>query len=192
MTQGSYYPKIVSFLERLEARQVQNTPTGAYLVWRDDDGPWMVAGPDIDWFRGDGPLPDLPGLTMSATNKPINRARPNRAPNTSEGSATAQCSSHKADATKPSAGARPNRAPNTSEGSATARCSSNKTDPTKPSATAHPQSKKTRKQSCSHRPAQPRHKPRENHSKAPAGDQKSRKPLKYSQILSLKKLTIDN
>ena len=116
MTQGSYYPKIVSFLERLEARQVQNTPTGAYLVWRDDDGPWMVAGPDIDWFRGDGPLPDLEGLTMSVTNKPINKARPNRAPNTSEGSATARCSSRKTGPTKRSA---------------TARCSGRKTGATK-------------------------------------------------------------
>jgi len=177
MRHGSYYPKIVSFLERLEAAQAQNTPTGAYLVWRDEDGPWMVAGPDIDWFRGDGPLPDLPGLTMSLTNKPINRARPNRAPNTSEGSAAARCSSSKTGATKPSA---------------TGRCSSIKADAIKPSAIARPKSKKTRKQWRSHRPAQPHDKPRENHFKAPAGDQKSRKPLKCPQIPLLNKLTLYN
>ena len=33
------YARVVNYLERLEAAQRQNTPTGAYLVWRDDDGP---------------------------------------------------------------------------------------------------------------------------------------------------------
>ena len=57
MKHWCYYTRVVSYLERLEANQSQNTRTGAYLVWRDDDGPVMVAGPDIDWFRGDGPCP---------------------------------------------------------------------------------------------------------------------------------------
>ena len=72
-----YYTRVVSYLERLEATQAAKTQTGAYLVWRDEDGPWMVAGPDTDWFRGDGPCPlgDLAGLTMSVKNKAM-AARP--------------------------------------------------------------------------------------------------------------------
>ncbi len=57
MRHWTYYTRVFSFLERIEARQAKNTPTGAYLVWRDDDGPVMVAGPDIDWFRGNGRSP---------------------------------------------------------------------------------------------------------------------------------------
>jgi len=71
MTYWCYYTRVVSYLERLEATQAAKTQTGAYLVWRDDDGPWMVAGPDIDWFRGDGPCPlgDLAGQPISVKNK---------------------------------------------------------------------------------------------------------------------------
>jgi len=103
MRHWCFYTRVVSYLERLEAGQVQNTPTGAYLVWRDDDGPWMVAGPDIDWFRGDGPLPDIEGLILSGAARVHKRSAPNslstrakqdaasasnRAPNASEGSAS--------------------------------------------------------------------------------------------------------
>ena len=70
MKHWCYYARVVSCLERIEARQAKNTPTGAYLVWRDEDGsPWMVAGPDIDWFRGDGPVPDIVGLRPSVKDR---------------------------------------------------------------------------------------------------------------------------
>ncbi len=70
MKHWCYYARVVSYLERIEARQAKNTPTGAYLVWRDEDGsPWMVAGPDIDWFRGDGPVPDIVGLRPSVKDR---------------------------------------------------------------------------------------------------------------------------
>ena len=72
------YARVVNYLERLEAAQRQNTPTGAYLVWR-DDGPWMVAGPDIDWFRGDRPPPDIEGpnrFRSRARKEAVNRQRP--------------------------------------------------------------------------------------------------------------------
>ena len=70
MKHWCYYARVVSYLERIEARQATNTPTGAYRVWRDEDGsPWMVAGPDIDWFRGDGPVPDIVGLRPSVKDR---------------------------------------------------------------------------------------------------------------------------
>ena len=77
MKHWCFYARVVSYLERLEAGEPQKTPTGAYLVWRDEDGLWMVAGPDIDWFRGDGPLPDIEGLIISGAARVSKRSLPN-------------------------------------------------------------------------------------------------------------------
>ena len=76
MKHWCFYTRVVSYLDRLEAGEPQKTPTGAYLVWRDEDGPWMVAGPDIDWFRGDGPLPDIEGLVLSGAARVSKRSPP--------------------------------------------------------------------------------------------------------------------
>ncbi len=93
-------------------------PNRAYLVWRDDDGPWMVAGPDIDWFRGDGPPPDIEGLIVSRAvrvrkrlppNALSTRAKLNRAPNAREGSATIQPNKNKVSETSAKRSCRANQ-----------------------------------------------------------------------------------
>ena len=65
MKHWCYYANVVRYLEKLEANAVKKKPRGAYLVWRDDEGPHMIAGPDIYWHRGAGPMPDLEGLNIS-------------------------------------------------------------------------------------------------------------------------------
>ena len=65
MKHWCYYANVVRYLEKLEANAVKKKKRGAYLVWRDDEGPHMIAGPDIYWHRGAGPMPDLAGLNIS-------------------------------------------------------------------------------------------------------------------------------
>ena len=64
MKHWCYYANVVRYLEKLEANAVKKKKRGAYLVWRDDEGPHMIAGPDIYWHRGAGPMPDLADLTF--------------------------------------------------------------------------------------------------------------------------------
>ena len=78
-----YYTDVVRYLEKVEALCAPKTPRGAYLVWTDDDGPHMIAGPGVYWNRGDGPMPDLDALERSI------RAA-NRAPAARQGSAHAR------------------------------------------------------------------------------------------------------
>jgi len=101
MKHWCFYANVVRNLERLEAGAAQKKPGGAYLVWSDDEGPHMIAGPDIDWHRGAGPMPDLEGLNISA--RPPVRAR-----NASDGSASERRASD-GRASDTSASARPNR-----------------------------------------------------------------------------------
>ena len=79
-----YYANVVRYLEKVEALLVPKTRGPAYLVWTDDDGPHMIAGPGIHWYRGDGPMPDLDSLEI-----PVSIRAPNGA-NAREGSACAQ------------------------------------------------------------------------------------------------------
>ena len=73
-----YYTDVVRYLEKVEALFAPKTRGPAYLVWTDDDGPHMIAGPGIHWYRGDGPMPDLDSLEIPVSI------------NTREGSASAQ------------------------------------------------------------------------------------------------------
>ena len=59
-----YYANVVRYLEKVEALFAPKTRGPAYLVWTDDDGPHMIAGPGIHWYRGDGPMPDLDALEI--------------------------------------------------------------------------------------------------------------------------------
>ena len=59
-----YYANVVRYLEKVEALFAPKTRGPAYLVWTDDDGPHMIAGPGIHWYRGDGPMPDLDSLEI--------------------------------------------------------------------------------------------------------------------------------
>ena len=59
-----YYANVVRYLEKVEALFAPKTRGPAYLVWTDDDGPHMIAGPGIEWYRGDGPMPDLDALEI--------------------------------------------------------------------------------------------------------------------------------
>ncbi len=71
-----YYANVVRYLEKVEALFVPKTRGPAYLVWTDDDGPHMIAGPGIHWYRGDGPMPDLDALEIPVSiNAPIGAAR---------------------------------------------------------------------------------------------------------------------
>ena len=76
-----YYANVVRYLEKVEALFTPKTRGPAYLVWTDDDGPHMIAGPGIHWYRGDGPMPDLDALEI-----PVSITAPIRAPNAREGS----------------------------------------------------------------------------------------------------------
>ena len=78
-----YYANVVRYLEKVEALLAPITRGPAYLVWTDDDGPHMIAGPGIEWYRGQGPMPDLDALEKS-----IRAAH--RAPAAREGSACAR------------------------------------------------------------------------------------------------------
>ena len=71
-----YYANVVRYLEKVEALFVPKTRGPAYLVWTDDDGPHMIAGPGIEWYRGDGPMPDLDALEIPVSiTAPIGAAR---------------------------------------------------------------------------------------------------------------------
>ena len=113
-----YYTDVVRYLERLEALYSQKKAEGpAYLVWQDDDGPSMIAGPGIEWHRGDGPPPDIDAINVrigrpsAPRRRPSNRAasarlrstpRPNsqdRAPQ--RNTASPQCRQRAASATAP-------------------------------------------------------------------------------------------
>ena len=76
-----YYTDIVRYLERIEESQSQKKAEApAYLIWQDDDGPSMIAGPGIDWHRGDGPPPDIDAINLRAGRPPVTprRTPPNR------------------------------------------------------------------------------------------------------------------
>ena len=77
-----YYANVVRYLEKVEALFAPKTRGPAYLVWTDDDGPHMIAGPGIHWYRGDGPMPDLDSLEI-----PVSIRAPIRAATAREGSA---------------------------------------------------------------------------------------------------------
>ena len=71
-----YYANVVRYLEKVEALFAPKTRGPAYLVWTDDDGPHMIAGPGIHWYRGDGPMPDLDSLEIPVSiTAPIGAAR---------------------------------------------------------------------------------------------------------------------
>ena len=71
-----YYANVVRYLEKVEALLAPPTRGPAYLVWTDDDGPHMIAGPGIHWYRGDGPMPDLDSLEIPVSiTAPIGAAR---------------------------------------------------------------------------------------------------------------------
>ncbi len=72
-----YYTDVVRYLERVEAGQSQKREGPAYLVWQDDDGPSMIIGPGVEWYRGDGPPPDIDAITVSA-GRPPDRNTPSR------------------------------------------------------------------------------------------------------------------
>ncbi len=79
-----YYTDVVRYLERLEALCAPKTKAPAYLVWQDDDGPSMIAGPGIEWHRGDGPPPDIDAITRRAGSAMDGSAMP---PDVAHGSA---------------------------------------------------------------------------------------------------------
>ena len=68
-----YYTDVVRYLEKLEALYAPKTKAPAYLVWQDDDGPSMIVGPGVEWYRGDGPPPHLDAITVSLINRAVNR-----------------------------------------------------------------------------------------------------------------------
>ena len=72
-----YYTDVVRYLERIEAGQSQKTAAPAYLIWQDDDGPSMIIGPGVEWYRGNGPPPDIDAITVSA-GRPLAPAPPER------------------------------------------------------------------------------------------------------------------
>ena len=80
MKHWCYYANVVRYLEKLEANAVKKKRRGAYLVWRDDEGPHMIAGPDIYWHRGAGPMPDLEGLNISIRSARAARVSKRSAP----------------------------------------------------------------------------------------------------------------
>ena len=75
-----YYTDVVRYLERIEARQSQKTEGPAYLIWQDDVGPSMIAGPGIEWHRGEGPPPDIDAVSLRVGRPPVTprRTPPNR------------------------------------------------------------------------------------------------------------------
>ncbi len=80
MKHWCYYANVVRYLEKLEANAVKKKKRGAYLVWRDDEGPHMIAGPDIYWHRDAGPMPDLAGLNISIRSASAARVSKRSAP----------------------------------------------------------------------------------------------------------------
>ena len=77
MKYWTYYTDVVRYLERIEAGQSQKAEAPAYLVWQDGDGPSMIIGPGVEWYRGDGPPPDIDAITVRVGRLP---ARPRRTP----------------------------------------------------------------------------------------------------------------
>ena len=74
MKHWCHFSRVVSYLERVEAGVPDNTPKGRYLVWTDEDGPHMIAGPGIEWYRGDGPMPDLDSLELPVSEGSAGRS----------------------------------------------------------------------------------------------------------------------
>ncbi len=60
-----YYTDVVRYLEKLEALHAPKTKAPAYLIWQDDGGPSMIVGPGVEWYRGDGPPPNIDAITIS-------------------------------------------------------------------------------------------------------------------------------
>ena len=77
-----YYTDVVRYLERIEAGQSQKREGPAYLVWQDGDGPSMIIGPGVEWYRGDGPPPDIDAISLRVGRPPatLRRTPPNRSP----------------------------------------------------------------------------------------------------------------
>ena len=75
-----YYTDVVRYLERVEKLCARKTEAPAYLVWQDDDGPSMIAGPGIEWHRGEGPPPDIDAVSLRVGRPPVTprRTPPNR------------------------------------------------------------------------------------------------------------------
>ena len=77
-----YYTDVVRYLERVEKLCARKTKAPAYLVWQDDDGPSMIIGPGVEWYRGDGPPPGIDAIDLRIvlprrtppSRKSINRA----------------------------------------------------------------------------------------------------------------------
>ncbi len=56
-----YFRDLRRRVERLEARYFPEPEVRVYLKWLGEDGkPWMICGPGIDWFEGEGPPPEIP------------------------------------------------------------------------------------------------------------------------------------
>ena len=90
MKHWCYYTNVVRCLERVEQLCAPKTQAPAYLVWQDDDGSWMIADPDVNWFRGDGPQPDLDVINISVKNKAMPSPAVNRAVTAGKRSASAR------------------------------------------------------------------------------------------------------
>ena len=75
-----YYTDVVRYLERVEKLCARKTEAPAYLVWQDDDGPSMIAGPGIEWHRGEGPPPDIDAVSLRVGRPSVTprRTPPNR------------------------------------------------------------------------------------------------------------------
>ncbi len=76
MKYWTYYTDVVRYLERIEAGQSQKREGPAYLVWQDGDGPSMIIGPGVEWYRGDGPPPDFDAPVPSAATASLPRDAP--------------------------------------------------------------------------------------------------------------------
>ena len=75
-----YYTDVVRYLERIEAGQSQKREGPAYLVWQDGDGPSMIIGPGVEWYRGDGPPPDIDAITLRVGRLPAPPPRRTKLP----------------------------------------------------------------------------------------------------------------
>ena len=60
MKHWSFYTRVVTYLEKVEAFFPEKRK-GAYLLWRDDDSsPLMIAGPGADCFKRPHARPQQP------------------------------------------------------------------------------------------------------------------------------------
>ena len=80
MKHWCYYTDVVRYLERLERVSATRTQVPAYLVWVDDDGPHMIAGPGIEWYRGDGPMPDIDTINIAHGAARVSKRSPSSRP----------------------------------------------------------------------------------------------------------------